>query len=169
MAALRVPRRLSRRLSRRTALLVGGVCVLGLGGVAVWAAGPFGGPPAGVEAAARGADPACAGVVDRVPGELAGRELAGGSPPGVAVWGGGEVVLRCGFAPPPATVEHCVDIDGVHWVLEEAQRTGSTELISYGRAPAVRLTLAEGFDRTDTALIELSAAVAPIRQERQCM
>ncbi|MFB8415923.1 DUF3515 family protein [Streptomyces albidoflavus] len=169
MAALRVPRWLSRRLSRRTALLAGGVCVLGLGGAVVWAAGPFGGPPAGVEAAARGADPACAGVVDRVPGELAGRELAGGSPPGVAVWGGGEVVLRCGVAPPPATVEHCVDIDGVHWVLEEAQRTGSTELISYGRDPAVRLTLAEGFDRTDTALIDLSAAVAPIRQERQCM
>ncbi|MEU0123151.1 DUF3515 family protein [Streptomyces albidoflavus] len=165
MAALRVP----RRLSRRTALLAGGVCVLALGGAVVWAAGPFGGPPAGVEAAARGADPACAGVVDRVPGELAGRELAGGSPPGVAVWGGGEVVLRCGFAPPPATVEHCVDIDGVDWVLEEAQRTGSTELISYGRAPAVRLTLAEGFDRTDTALIELSAAVASIRQERQCV
>ncbi|KLJ03288.1 hypothetical protein WQ59_10515 [Streptomyces sp. KE1] len=142
---------------------------MALGGAVVWAAGPFGGPPAGVEAAARGADPACAGVVDRVPGELAGRELAGGSPPGVAVWGGGEVVLRCGFAPPPATVEHCVDIDGVDWVLEEAQRTGSTELISYGRAPAVRLTLAEGFDRTDTALIELSAAVASIRQERQCV
>ncbi|MFI8908378.1 DUF3515 family protein [Streptomyces albidoflavus] len=164
-AALRVP----RRPSRRTALLAGGAGALALAGAVVWAAGPFGGPPAGVEAAARGADPACAGVVERAPGELAGRELAGGSPPGVAVWGGGEVVLRCGFAPPPATVERCVDINGVDWVLEEAQRTGATELISYGRDPAVRLTLAEGFDRTDTALIDLSAAVAPVRQDRHCM
>ncbi|MFD4989211.1 DUF3515 family protein [Streptomyces sp. NPDC058374] len=164
MAALRVLRRTPRLTG-----LVAGVCVVGLAGAAVWAADPFGGPPAGAQAAARGADPACAGVVDRAPGDLAGREPAGGSPPGVAVWGDGEVVLRCGFPPPPATVEHCVDIDGVHWVLEEAQRTGATELISYGRDPAVRLTIAEGFDRTDTALIELSAAVEPIHQERHCM
>ncbi|MGG7570099.1 DUF3515 family protein [Streptomyces sirii] len=85
--------------------------------------------------------------------------------PGVAVWGDGAVVLRCGLTPPRPTTDPCVNVEGVDWVLREAEpRDGHRLLLTYGRHPAVDVTLTGQGSTTEALLVALSRIVRPMRQ-----
>jgi hypothetical protein len=123
-----------------------------------------------VTAAPRGGDPQCARITDGSPSRLAGQERSDLDVAGVAAWGDGAVVLRCGLRPPPPTIDRCLNVDGVDWILREADvRDDRKVLVTYGRDPAVELTITDRAARTDTALVELSRAVRPIRQVAKCV
>ncbi|MEU6350227.1 DUF3515 family protein [Streptomyces sp. NPDC047072] len=122
----------------------------------------------GVRSADRADDPACARIAGGYPSGLGGERRESVSTPGVAVWGGGAVVLRCGLEPPAPTVDACVDVDDVDWVWRE--KTGADRvLVTYGRNPAVEIRISDRVTAVDDVLVRLSAAVRPIRQTAKCI
>ncbi|WP_194377298.1 DUF3515 domain-containing protein, partial [Streptomyces durbertensis] len=129
-----------------------------------------GGPSFDVERAPRADAPECVRLLKRLPDELAGRGREDVRTQGVAVWGDGDVVLRCGLRPPPPSVDPCVAVDDVEWLLLEARSQGDRKvLLTYGRDPAVEVSLSQEVDGVDAALIDLSRLVEPIRQRGECI
>ncbi|MCX4765670.1 DUF3515 domain-containing protein [Streptomyces sp. NBC_01275] len=156
----------SRQVRAGLCLAVAGL--LAGGAVLVVRAGEPAGPA--VTAAPRGDAPECARIARGYPSSLGGQERSGPRLAGVAAWGEGAVVLRCGLEPPAPTVDRCLNVNGVDWVLEDAKfRDGRKVLITYGRDPAVELAITDRAAQTDTALVELSRAVQPIRQIAKCV
>ncbi|MHC3473240.1 DUF3515 family protein [Streptomyces sp. 7R007] len=127
-------------------------------------------PAHGLSAAPRGDAPPCARVTDASPDALDGRERAGTGLPGVAVWGDGAVTLRCGLAPPAATVDPCIAVDGVDWVWRPSTgHDGRRVLVTFGRDPAVEVSVSDRVAGIDEVLVELSGAVRSIRQGERCV
>lgn len=126
-----------------------------------------------VEVAPAAADPLCAEVLVRLRGldPLGGvGERRGTSSQSTAAWGDPAVVLRCGVEPPGPTTETCRDIDGTDWVARES--AGGTVYTTYGREPAVAVTLPElggGLELGDAVLGELGPAVSVLPQTRECL
>ncbi|MEU9447106.1 DUF3515 family protein [Streptomyces sp. NPDC048277] len=114
-------------------------------------------------------DPACARLADRYPDRLDGdtRDLV--SFQGLAVWGHGEVELRCGVTPPAPTTDACVSVDGVDWVWRETAANGRRTLVTYGRSPAVEVSVADSVSHLDAVLLDLSHLVAPIKKGAKCL
>ncbi|MGW3630178.1 DUF3515 family protein [Streptomyces sp. NPDC005122] len=89
---------------------------------------------------------------------------------GLAAWGRGAVELRCGVYPPAPTTDMCVTVDGVDRVLEEAQsRDGRKYLVTYGRRPAVGVSISDDVPETDVVMVEMSRLVAPVMQRARCV
>jgi hypothetical protein len=121
-------------------------------------------PAVRVEPAARADDPACA--------RIAGHERDDTSTPGVAVWGDGTVVLRCGLEPPARTTDPCFGVNGVDWVFRESRSAeqGRKILITYGRNPAVEAFVSDRITEIDSVLVSLSDVVKPIeRKDGKCI
>lgn len=167
--SLPVPVPLLRRSGRaRTAVVLAAAAGLVAGAALV--VHEVNSPAFGLEAAPRGDAPECARVAKDSPDGVGGQRRADVTLPGVAVWGDGTVVLRCGLRPPAATVDPCLTIDEVDWVWREARsRAGEKVLITYGRDPAVELTVSDRVGAIDEVLVELSHAVEPIRQKNKCV
>ncbi|KWT60129.1 hypothetical protein ADL21_20130 [Streptomyces albus subsp. albus] len=88
----------------------------------------------------------------------------------MAVWGDGAVVLRCGTTPPKQTTDPCVNVNGVDWVLREgASDSGERVLITYGRDPAIEVTVAEASASAGDGLVDLGPAVEEIPQTAHCV
>lgn len=116
-------------------------------------------------------DPKCSKVVDHSPGEVASgsRDWAIGQ--GVASWGDGSTILRCGIDELEPTVNLCISVDGVDWVLDEGRlkETGISVLTTYGRSPAVEVTYSGGREEVGGVLVELKKSVNGIPQNRKCV
>ncbi|MFD6026799.1 DUF3515 family protein [Streptomyces griseoluteus] len=153
--------------TRRTrSALFAGVCVLGAAAVIGYAVT---GRDPGVPQARDAGAPACARIAGAAPDSLGGFSRWDTDVPGVAVWGDRDIVLRCGVTPPGPTKDMCVSVDGVDWVVDSRQSTGTRKVIvTYGRVPATQVVF-EGGEKTDAALIDLSHLVAPSRQGRHCV
>ncbi|MFC9930180.1 DUF3515 family protein [Streptomyces sp. NPDC127190] len=111
----------------------------------------------------------CRSLTGRAPGRLADLDRRAGSVRGVVVWGDRDVVLRCGVTPPQPRQDACFSVNGVDWVIDEKQSTASRKVIvTYGRTPATQVAFFTT-GRTDTALVDLSDLVTPIRQADHCL
>jgi hypothetical protein len=121
-----------------------------------------------LEAAPHAADPACAGVLDRLPPRLLDAGRGSTDVAGAAVWGDPRITLRCGVPVPGPSTDRCLTVDGVDWVLTEPD--GAVRFTSYGRSPALELTVPERYGRENApgALTDLVAAVSPLPQSRHC-
>ncbi|NEA69155.1 DUF3515 family protein, partial [Streptomyces sp. SID12488] len=114
--------------------LVGGVLVVR----------QMGAPGYGIESAPRAERPECERAASRYPGRLAGQALTFTGRPGVAVWGDGVIVLRCGLTPPAPTVDPCANVNGVDWVFRDGRSKGGKKVvITYGRNPAVEVAVSD--------------------------
>ncbi|MGW0846087.1 DUF3515 family protein [Streptomyces sp. NPDC002787] len=154
-----------RRPSRRGQVALGvGVGAAVVAGVLV--AREVSSPALDVRPAARAGDPACTRIADRYPDRIAGESRDPVAVTGVASWGNGGVVLRCGLEPPGETADPCVEVDGVDWVFREDRSTGSGYriLITYGRNPAVQAFVDERITAVDGVLVDLSDVVRPIER-----
>ncbi|MFD3585705.1 DUF3515 family protein [Streptomyces sp. NPDC058683] len=149
-----------------------GVAAAGLAAGAGLVAYELSSPVFGLAQGPLAKDPACARIAGRYPDRLGG---AGRDPvtfEGLAVWGRGTVELRCGLTPPAPTTDACVSVDGVDWVWREqaGDRTGDrTYLVTYGRSPAVEVSIADSVTRLDAVLLDLSHLVAPIGAGAGCL
>ncbi|MFK4226274.1 DUF3515 domain-containing protein [Streptomyces sp. NPDC019890] len=116
-------------------------------------------------------DPACAALAERLPGKLAGLSRQGALSPGVTVWGNNEVIARCGVTPPEKTTDACASINNTDWVIREMpdHGRGGRLLVTYGRRPAVELTISERSKSVDAVLVALSDAVKPIATQSKCL
>ncbi|OXY99143.1 DUF3515 family protein [Streptomyces diastatochromogenes] len=155
----------------RYAVGAGALAVLVAAGGWGWWAGQDGGARYGLRAAERASVPACTGLAGRWPGRLGGHDREGVGVTGAEAWGGGAVTARCGLVSPGPSTDPCVSVDGVDWLLEQARsrQSGKKVLVSYGRTPAVEVTISPGVRAVDSVLTDLSKAVAPIAQRSHCL
>nr|WP_240895387.1 DUF3515 family protein [Kineococcus siccus] len=133
--------------------------------------------PPGVEAARDGGSPACARLLARLPGSLDGLARVPQGAAGVAVWGADqEVVLRCGAAVIGPTTKECLPVGpdeatSVDWV-RDAQSDRAVRFLTYGRDPAVEVTVRfAGGDPSGapSRLVDLAAPVGQVPQTRSCV
>lgn len=126
---------------------------------------------AAVESAPHAHDPVCAEVMLGLPDEVGDLTQRTTGSQGTSVWGDpSAVVLRCGVDPIGPTERPCVSPAGVDWVWIEHE--DHTQLVTYGREPAVELLLDQ--DHVDESTMmnvqaALSGPVEQIEQTRECL
>lgn len=130
--------------------------------------------PVGVEPAPSASEPVCAELLLALPDQLGGQERRSTTSQASRAWGDPAIVLRCGVDPLPPTVEQCVAVsasDGteVDWVIVEDE--DATTLTTYGKIPAVEVTIPAQYAGDATILAELTDAVADLSQDgdRECL
>ncbi|MFE0187284.1 DUF3515 family protein [Streptomyces sp. NPDC059008] len=112
----------------------------------------------------------CRGLDGDYPGRLAGQERTTTDVAGAAVWGDGAIILRCGLPTPKPSTDPCVTADGVDWVLRSAKGTDTSKtIVTYGRSPAVEVTMDASVKAPDAVMIDLARLVKPIRQVKKCI
>ncbi|GHD57187.1 DUF3515 family protein [Streptomyces goshikiensis] len=156
-------------MDRKKTTLLAGLGVLGLGLAATGAYALSGGYS--VESGPFAPDPHCRTVLARLPGELLGKERDPVEGRGVAGWGGGSIVLRCGVEPLAPTVNTCMNVNGTDWVLDEerAKRGGPRVLTTYGRVPAVEIAFEDDGLLAGDALVVIDGAVRDLPQKSKCL
>jgi hypothetical protein len=108
------------------------------------------------------AGPACRALTGRLPARVLDRARNEAGPAGTAGWGDPAIVLRCGVPPPRPTTDPCLEVNGLDWVFTETKQ--AFRFVSYGRVPAVEITVPAEVDRTTApgALVDLAGAVRPL-------
>jgi hypothetical protein len=121
-----------------------------------------------VKAAPGAKAPACSALSSRLPAKVLDRARGTLKVTGAAEWGDPAIVLRCGVTAPGPTTDPCLEVDGLGWVFTETR--SSFRFVSYGRDPAVELTVPTSVDRTTAsgALADLADAVRPIPTTTKC-
>ncbi|WP_427921447.1 DUF3515 domain-containing protein [Streptomyces sp. cg40] len=158
------------RPSRRTWFVLGVTGVAAVATAAVLVVHESDAPAYAIEQAPHAHAAACTRIAKDYPAVLEGHRRAETGTPGVAVWGDEAVVLRCGLEPPAPTTDLCVSVNGVDWVYRQSQsRNGLKVVVTYGRTPAVEVTLSEQDTALDSALVDVSRIVRPIRQQSHCV
>ncbi|MFK0154874.1 DUF3515 family protein [Streptomyces sp. NPDC090499] len=146
-----------------------GMAVVGLVAGGALVAGELDSPVFGLAQGPFARDPACARLADRYPHRLGGVARDRVTFEGLAVWGHGAVELRCGVNPPGPTTDACVSVDGVDWVWRETAGDGRKKLVTYGRSPAVEVSVAGSVAGLDGVLVDLSHLMAPLREGAKCL
>lgn len=151
------------RLSRRVLVLLAVVaicCVAAAGYVVLRPRSPA------VTAAPLAADPACARVAARWPERVAGQDRVdlADDVPAAAAWGDPAVVARCGVAPPPPTTRDCISADGVDWVATGSAADPVMVFVSYGRSPAIEVTVPAAYAPQPLVLGAFAPAAGEIDQ-----
>ncbi|MEU6442404.1 hypothetical protein [Streptomyces sp. NPDC047046] len=77
-----------------------------------------------------------------VPATLLGRPRDAPPRAGAVSWDAGRAELRCGVEELSPTVDPCLEVDGVDWVLDEhlLNAESTARLTTYGRRPATQFT-----------------------------
>ncbi|WP_128802641.1 MULTISPECIES: DUF3515 family protein [unclassified Streptomyces] len=154
---------------RRRTRIATVLALAGLAAGAVLAARTVNSPTHGVRSAPGANTPECRRVVREYPARLAGLKRTDTGGPGVAVWGDGAITARCGLEPPAPTTDACVTVNDVAWVWRPHSANGDRLLVTYGRDPAVELTVSGRVAAVDEVLVQLSALVKPIASRSNCI
>lgn len=122
-----------------------------------------------IEPAPSAKDAACTALLQRLPASLLGRAAGSTDVLGTAVWGKPAIVLRCGVTPPGPSSDLCINVNNVDWLFTE--NASSYVFTTYGRTPALELTVPHQIDRTQAsgATAQLTAAVKPLPVNRRCV
>ena len=128
-------------------------------------------PTITVEVAPDATDPLCASIVLALPEELGGAERLRTTSQATTAWGtqSSAITLRCGVEPPGPTTEACQaieDVSGtsVDWLVVENE--GSWVFTTYGRVPAVEVSVPDGV--ATAPVVDLNRAVSLAPQSRHC-
>lgn len=123
------------------------------------------------EAAPLAHDPACERVATHWPERVAGtaRTPLAGDPAGVAAWGEPVILARCGVPSPPPTTNDCIAAEGVDWVARGGTPGAGMVFVSYGRTPAIEVTVPAAYAPEPLVLGAFAAAARQIEQgEHRC-
>ena len=94
-----------------------------------------------LDAAPESNDAACAEVTVRLPGELDDQPRRWTDAQATGAWGDpAAVLLSCGLEPPGPTTLPCQSVNGVDWVIDDAEAP-RYRVTTFGRMPAVELYL----------------------------
>ncbi|MET9290509.1 DUF3515 family protein [Streptomyces sp. NPDC003077] len=114
--------------------------------------------------------PLCHETARKYPARLLDEDRSPTDLPGVAVWGDGTTVLRCGVTPLRPTPDPCFTVNGVDWVLDEARSKGEEKVLTtYGRVPAIEVIFSGTSATPGDGLVDLSGAIGGIPQQRRCL
>jgi hypothetical protein len=87
--------------------------------------------------------------------------------PSVAAWGDPPVIARCGLPAPAPTVDSCVAVDGVDWVVREL--TDGSAAVTYGREPAIEVLVPDSYGPVPLLLPAFSTAARSLPETgRHC-
>lgn len=148
-------------LRRLRALPVAATAVLLLAGCAA---------PVALEPAADATSVGCAEMSVRLPDVVAEQPERETNAQGTAAWGTpAAVILHCGVEVPGPTTERCVSVLGVDWIVDESQADEEIyTLTTYGRDPAVEVTVDQSRASGSSAVTDLANAVSYLPKEREC-
>ncbi|MDI2097664.1 DUF3515 family protein [Ruicaihuangia caeni] len=122
-----------------------------------------------MEPAADSNNPACAGVIVRLPefaGDLEQRET---NAQATAAWGDpASVFLSCGVPVPAPSEMDCVEVRGIDW-LRDATEEPLTYFTTYGRDPAITVAINGATVSGRAVLEDLANSVSTVPQERSCL
>jgi hypothetical protein len=127
-------------------------------------------PAVDVAPAADAANPACAPMMVALPDAIGDAELRKTNSQATAAWGDpSQVILRCGVNVPGPTTDRCVSVNGVDWVIREADAAWT--LTTFGRKPATEILLTKDQETISSAtvLADLSGAAAKIPATGNCV
>ncbi len=116
-------------------------------------------------------NPKCADVIVRLPATLLGQSMRTTDAQATGAWGDGpSITLRCGVEPPGPTVTLCYAVKGIDW-LEDSSRKPIYTFTTYGRNPAVQVTIDATPVQGQTTLVldRLAVAVRMIAQRSRCI
>lgn len=142
--------------------------------------------PVTVEAAEFAPDPVCGQVILALPHQLGALSQVPTTSQATVAWGAGEIIVRCGVAPPPPTDERCISVTSsagvtIDWIDPEPgselipphadAEGGAWTFVTYGRVPAIEVVIAAASDVQSPAdiLNTISLAVDRAPAERFCV
>lgn len=89
------------------------------------------------------------------------------SHPSIAAWGDPAIIARCGLPAPAPTVDSCVDVNGVDWVVREL--TDGSAAVTYGREPALEVLVPKAYGPVPLLLPALAPAAQALPETgRHC-
>lgn len=123
-----------------------------------------------LEPAADATNTGCAAVSVRLPDLVADQPERETNAQGTAAWGTpAAIILHCGVEPPAPTTVLCVTVRGVDWIIDESQKGDDIyTLTTYGRDPAVEVTVDQSRVSASSAVLDLANAVSSVPQSRHC-
>lgn len=104
-------------------------------------------------------NPTCAAVSVLLPANLSGFDRVWTDAQATGAWGDPTIVLRCGVEPPAPSTLNCTTLGGVDWLVLD-QEDERQRLVTYGRDPAIEVTIRRG-EEIDFATVvdKLSATI----------
>lgn len=121
-----------------------------------------------MQPAADANDPLCATVMVGLPSNVSGEQRRWTDAQSTGAWGSpAAVLLTCGVTPPGPTTATCVTIDGVDWIVDEADAP-KYRVTTYGRTPAVELYIDNETVSSNSALQAISPLVAALPKDAEC-
>lgn len=122
---------------------------------------------AGIEEADDSTNPDCAEIMVALPEKVANLERRRTDTQSTAAWGEpAAVILRCGVEVPGPTTDHCVEANGVDWVVREEGE--NWRITTYGRDPAVEVLFDDTRAGSSSVMVDLGPAMERIEQTRFC-
>ncbi|WP_019055091.1 DUF3515 family protein [Streptomyces prunicolor] len=122
-----------------------------------------------VSGAPGGNSAGCSGLVSKAPQKLAGHGRTDSDQKGTAVWGDGDVILRCGNISDVPESAACTSVKGVGWVVNDKKTHGGVKtVLSYGRSPAAEVTMSERIKDKDAVIGEMSGIVSGLAKQKAC-
>lgn len=113
-----------------------------------------------LEPAADADDPGCADVTVRLPDTVGDQERRETNAQATGAWGDpASVLLYCGVEVPSASVNRCIEIDGLFWLVDNDDAP-TYILTSYGREPAVDVVIDTSVVGSTPVLVDLKRAVS---------
>ena len=112
---------------------------------------------------------ACAEISVRLPDTVGELERRRTNAQATAAWGDpAAVIYRCGLPPIGPSNLPCFTVDGVDWLLDDSDAPRFA-FISYGRTPVTEVIVDNDIVSGPDALRPISAAVAAVPAEQQCL
>ena len=105
----------------------------------------------------------CAGMIVRLPDDIAGAGRRSTDAQGTAAWGvPASVTLTCGVVTPEVTGTPCQTVGGIDWLVASKRIQGTTRrvLTTYGRSPGTQVVVDAAQVAPDTVLEALSEPIA---------
>lgn len=123
----------------------------------------------GLQPAADATNPNCADVIVRLPDTVADAPERETDAQATGAWGDpATILLHCGVTPPGPTTLPCDNVNGVDWIRDDSQAPLYT-FTTFGRDPAVEVTLDSGAVSSSSTLVDLAIAVSSIPQTDACL
>ena len=149
-------------MKRRPSVLLAMAAAVGL-----LLTGCAGGGTVAVEPAENASDPACPSIVLNLPETISEGDVQlekrKTSAQATGAWGSPTaVIMRCGVPEPAPSSATCTTVEDVDWVNVAVEGTTYT-FVSYGRTPAVEVTL----DNTRASAIAALSAISPTMQRTE--
>ena len=119
--------------------------------------------------AADAENPACAGVIVRLPDTVADQPSRETNAQATGAWGDpSAVLLTCGVEVPGPTTLPCLTVNGVDWIEDDSEAP-MYRYTTYGREPATEVYLDSEIVSGSTTLVDLASAVSTIPSTTQCL